>query len=146
MNLRQRSSSPPPPSTPTCTRSWPGRWPVVRWGKPFSQIILYIYPQGVSFRSCKLLTKAYYNLLREPVVTSPTSPTSPTHSHQPASRGKSKDDPKLNWQTLLQTEGPQVTRKRKPIVILRRPKSFETNHTKWKTLEMTKIVGKTTEF
>jgi len=59
--------------------------------------------QGVSFRSCKLLTKAYYNLLREPVVTSPT-----THSHQPASRGKSKDDPKLNWQTLLQTEGPQL--------------------------------------
>ena len=107
---------------------------------PFSQIILFIHHQGVSFRSCKLLTKAYYNLLREPVVTSPT-----THSHQPASRGKSKDDPKLNWQTLLQTEGPQVTRKTKPIV-LRRPKPFETNHTKWKTLEMTKIVVKTTVF
>ena len=72
---------------------------------PFSQIIHFLSPQGVSFRTCKLLTKAYYNLLREPVATSPT-----THSHQPASRGKSKDDPKLNWQTLLQTEGPQVTR------------------------------------
>jgi len=59
--------------------------------------------QGVSFRSCKLLTKAYYNLLREPVAQSSTLPRP-----QATVRLNSKDDPKLNWQTLLQTEGQQL--------------------------------------
>ena len=59
--------------------------------------------QGVSFRSCKLLTKAYYNLLRDPVAPSNTQP-----QPQVAIRLNIKDDPKLNWQTLLQTEGQQV--------------------------------------
>lgn len=59
--------------------------------------------QGVSFRSCKLLTKAYYNLLREPMA-----PSTSTPQPQIAIRLNSKDDPKLNWQTLLQTEGQQL--------------------------------------
>jgi len=59
--------------------------------------------QGVSFRSCKLLTKAYYNLLRDPMA-----PTSSSLQQPVIVRLNSKDDPKLNWQTLLQTEGQQL--------------------------------------
>eukprot|EP00092_Neocalanus_flemingeri_P027521 GFUD01029856.1.p1 GENE.GFUD01029856.1~~GFUD01029856.1.p1 ORF type:complete len:237 (-),score=102.02 GFUD01029856.1:177-887(-) len=59
--------------------------------------------QGVSFRSCKLLTKAYYKLLRQPVAQTTTS-----HQQQAIIRLNSKDDPKLNWQTLLQTDGQQL--------------------------------------
>jgi len=59
--------------------------------------------QGVSYRSCKLLTKAYYSLLRDPV------PAQPSLTAQTLSR-TSRKDPKLNWQTLLQTDTQQLAK------------------------------------
>lgn len=59
--------------------------------------------QGVSFESCKLLTKAYYSLLRD----SRTAVN--TQQHMGRQMMSAKDDPKLNWQTLLQTDGQQLT-------------------------------------
>jgi len=57
--------------------------------------------QGVSLRHCKLLTKAYYNLLREQQV----PVTSPVREK---ARFAGRQDPKLSWQTLLQTDGQQL--------------------------------------
>ena len=54
--------------------------------------------QGVSLRSCKLLTRAYYSLLREDQA--------PAH-HPPPPRPRTSD-PKLDWSTLLQTDGQQL--------------------------------------
>jgi len=54
--------------------------------------------QGVSLRSCKLLTRAYYSLLRDGQA--------PVH-HPPPPRPRT-DDPKLDWSTLLQTDGQQL--------------------------------------
>lgn len=61
--------------------------------------------QGVSFRSCKLLTKAYYSLLRD---TSGESKGGGGGLQDLRQRISSKDDPKLSWQTLLQTDGQQL--------------------------------------
>jgi len=60
--------------------------------------------QGVSFRSCKLLTKAYYSLLRDPVP-----PQTLDHAQGPG-RASSSKDPKLSWQTLLQTDTQQLAK------------------------------------
>jgi len=58
--------------------------------------------QGVTLRTCKLLTKAYYSLLREPVTPSLEGVTTVSRQSQRAC------DPKLDWQTLLHTDGKQL--------------------------------------
>jgi len=58
--------------------------------------------QGVSFRSCKLLTKAYYSLLRDPVP--------PQTMDLSQGRVSSSKDPKLSWHTLLQTDTQQLAK------------------------------------
>lgn len=59
--------------------------------------------QGVSLRTCKLLTRAYYSLLREeagstPPVVLPLAKTTIIR----------RNEPKLDWKTLLQTDGQQL--------------------------------------
>lgn len=58
--------------------------------------------QGVSLRTCKLLTRAYYSLLREEAGSTPPVVL-------PLGRNiVRRDDPKLDWNTLLQTDGQQL--------------------------------------
>jgi len=59
--------------------------------------------QGVSLRSCKLLTRAYYSLLREEGRAQSPSLQLPAPRPQPP-----REDPKLDWSTLLQTDGQQL--------------------------------------
>ena len=61
--------------------------------------------QGVSYHSCKLLTKAYYKLLRDPAspgVVAPPPPSQP-YTHNCAANSK------LSWQSLVKTETKQVS-------------------------------------
>jgi len=61
--------------------------------------------QKVSYQSCKLLTKAYYSLLRD---TRGVSNDSSEILALRKTRKSAKDDPKLGWKTLLQTDGQQL--------------------------------------
>lgn len=56
--------------------------------------------QGVSLRSCKLLTRAYYSLLRDEGQCTP--------SPQPTLPRPQREDPKLDWATLIQTDRQQL--------------------------------------
>ena len=55
--------------------------------------------QGVSYHSCKLLTKAYYKLLRDPSSpgVAPPAPAQPLYTH-------GAGDNKLSWQLLVKTD------------------------------------------
>jgi len=56
--------------------------------------------QGVSLRSCKLLTRAYYSLLRDEGQC--------TLSPQAILPRPQREDPKLDWATLIQTDRQQL--------------------------------------
>jgi len=56
--------------------------------------------QGVSLRSCKLLTRAYYSLLRDEGQCT-SSPLAILPRPQ-------REDPKLDWATLIQTDRQQL--------------------------------------
>ena len=61
--------------------------------------------QGVSYHSCKLLTKAYYKLLRDPSspgVVAPPTPAPPLYTH-------GAGDNKLGWQHLVKTDLNQLS-------------------------------------
>jgi len=60
--------------------------------------------EKVSFQACKLLTKAYYSLLRGTDAESKNS-TLPCAGQ---TKKSAKDDPKLGWQTLLDTDTQQL--------------------------------------
>ena len=61
--------------------------------------------QPVSYDSCKLLTKAYYKLLRDPAVTAVMTKDRP--ASQPYTHNCS-DSSIPNWQALLKTDKQQV--------------------------------------
>ena len=60
--------------------------------------------QPVSYDSCKLLTKAYYKLLRDPAITGVTSTVQP----QKLYTHNCSDNSILNWQSLVKTDTQQV--------------------------------------
>ena len=60
--------------------------------------------EKVSFQACKLLTKAYYSLLRDTDVESKNS----TNSSFEKIRKSAKDGPKSGWHTLLNIDTQQV--------------------------------------
>ena len=62
--------------------------------------------QPVSYDSCKLLTKAYYKLLRDPAV---ISDVTSTVQPQKLYTHNGSDNSILNWQSLVKTDTQQVT-------------------------------------
>ena len=60
--------------------------------------------QGVSYHSCKLLTKAYYKLLRDPSSPGVVAPPLPS---QPFTNGAGNN--KLSWQNLVNTDARQLS-------------------------------------
>ena len=62
--------------------------------------------QPVSYDSCKLLTKAYYKLLRDPAISDVTSTVQP----QKLYTHNCSDNSILNWQSLVKTDIQQVIR------------------------------------
>lgn len=60
--------------------------------------------QPVSYDSCKLLTKAYYKLLRDPAITGVTSTVQP----QKLYTHNCSDNSILNWQSLVKTDTQQL--------------------------------------
>ena len=60
--------------------------------------------QGVSYHSCKLLTKAYYKLLRDPSSPGVVAPPLPS---QPFTNGAGNN--KLSWQNLVNTDAKQLS-------------------------------------
>ena len=61
--------------------------------------------QGVSYHSCKLLTKAYYKLLRDPASPGVVAPPLPARPYTHNCAGNTK----LSWQSLVKTDTKQVT-------------------------------------
>ena len=60
--------------------------------------------QGVSYHSCKLLTKAYYKLLRDPASPGVVAPPLPARPYTHNCAGNTK----LSWQLLVKTDTNQV--------------------------------------
>ena len=60
--------------------------------------------QPVSYESCKLLTKAYYKLLRDPSSPGVVAPPLPS---QPFTNGAGNN--KLSWQNLVNTDAKQLS-------------------------------------
>ena len=60
--------------------------------------------QGVSYHSCKLLTKAYYKLLRDPASPGVVAPPPPSQPYTHNCAGNTK----LSWQSLVKTDTKQV--------------------------------------
>ena len=60
--------------------------------------------QGVSYHSCKLLTKAYYKLLRDPASPGVVAPPPPSQPYTHNCAGNTK----LSWQSLVKTDSKQV--------------------------------------
>ena len=61
--------------------------------------------QGVSYHSCKLLTKAYYKLLRDPASPGVVAPPLPSQPYTI----NSGPNTKLSWQSLVKTDTKQVS-------------------------------------